>query len=102
MKFSLFENAALKKAEAEAKRLAGRLRGMSRSQIQALGVSGLMALGFTAEQAQAAIDVTTAVQGVTDAQTAILSVIAALMTLATTLFGIMMVYRFLNRKSGVH
>jgi len=71
--------------------------------LAALGtVTGLvtMAVG-TAQPANATIDVTTALSGVTDAQTAILAVIGALMTLATTLFGIMMVYKFLHKKSGV-
>lgn len=51
--------------------------------------------------ASAVVDITGALSGVTDAQTAILAVIGALMTLATTLFGIMMVYKFLHKKSGV-
>ena len=57
-------------------------------------------LALLASPAFATIDVTTALTGIADAQTAILAVIGALMTLATTLFGIMMVYRFLHRKSG--
>ena len=77
------------------------MKKVTYADVKRLGLSGLIALGLTAAQAQAAIDVTAAVGGVTDAQTAILAVIAALMTMATVLFGITMVYRFLNKKSGV-
>jgi hypothetical protein len=61
----------------------------------------VLAVGFASSPAFAVIDVVAATTGISDAQTAILSVIAGLMTLATTLFGIMMVYRFVSKKSGV-
>jgi len=51
--------------------------------------------------AHAVIDVSAATTGISDASVAILAVIAALMTLATTVYGIMMVYRFVSKKSGV-
>lgn len=62
--------------------------------------TGIALVGATTPS-YAVIDITAATGGVLDAQTAILAVIGALMTLATTLFGIMMVYRFLQKKSGV-
>jgi len=64
---------------------------------------GLFASVFSllAGSAFAVIDVTAATTGISDASTAILAVIAALMTLATTVYGIMMVYRFVSKKSGV-
>lgn len=62
----------------------------------------LMALGmtFAAASAQAAIDVTTVISGVTDAGVAITSVITALLALSVSLFGIVKVYRFVSSKSG--
>lgn len=57
--------------------------------------------GLFASPAFAVIDVSAATLGISDAQTAIMAVISGLMTLATALFGIMMVYRFVNKKSGV-
>lgn len=66
-----------------------------------IGRGVVLATSFAAFPAFAVIDVAAATTGISDAQTAILSVIAGLMTLATTLFGIMMVYRFVSKKSGV-
>lgn len=57
--------------------------------------------GFFATAAHAVIDVTAATGGVLDAQVAILSVIGALMTMATVAFGISKVLRFLEKRSGI-
>ena len=59
-------------------------------------------LSLFASPAFAVIDITAATTGIADAETAILAVIAALMAMATGLYGIMMVYRFVNKKSGVN
>jgi hypothetical protein len=50
--------------------------------------------------ASAVVDVTTVTAGITDAETALVTVIGALMALSVALFGITMVYRFVKRKSG--
>lgn len=77
-----------------------KIKGMTGAQIQAAGVTGLMALGLTAQQAQAAIDVTAATTGIADAATALGLVIAALMTLSVGIFGVTKVYRFISSKAG--
>lgn len=52
-------------------------------------------------QAQAAgIDTTAVLAGITDAQTAILAVIGALLALSTAVFGIAKIQRFVSRKAG--
>ena len=50
--------------------------------------------------ANAAIDITSVTGGVTDAGTAILAVIAALLALSVSIFGIVKVYRFVSSKAG--
>ena len=59
---------------------------------------GLLLGLFT--QSYAAIDVTAVTTGITDAQTALTTIIDALMALSVAIFGIVMVYRFVHRKSG--
>lgn len=63
---------------------------------------GLIAVGVLVATgaANAAIDVTAVTTGITDASTALISVIGALMALSVALFGITKVYRFISRKSG--
>lgn len=56
---------------------------------------------FITSVAYAAIDVTDALAGILEAQVAILAIIGALIVMATVLFGVTMVYRFLRRRSGV-
>lgn len=58
-------------------------------------VSSLFALN-----AHAAIDIAGVLLGITDAQTAIMSVIGALLALSVALFGIVKVYRFVSGKAG--
>ena len=48
----------------------------------------------------AAIDVTGVLSGITASQTAILTVIGALLALSVAIFGISKVYRFVSKKSG--
>ena len=55
---------------------------------------------FMAGQAMAAIDVTSVLTGITDAGTAIISVIGALLALSVSIFGIVKVYRFVSSKAG--
>lgn len=69
-------------------------------QIRTLGFSGLMALGFTAAQAQAAIDVSAATTGISDASTALVTLITAFITLSVTVLGISLVWKFLKRPAG--
>jgi hypothetical protein len=55
---------------------------------------------FFAVAANATIDITAVTTGITDAQTAVLAIIAALLALSIAIFGISMVYRFVHKKSG--
>lgn len=57
-------------------------------------------MSLVAAQAQAAVDVTAVISGITDAGVAIMSVITALMALSVSLFGIVKVYHFVSKKSG--
>lgn len=50
--------------------------------------------------AHAVIDVTAAVAGIADAGIAIGAVIAALLALSVTIFGVAKVYAFMKRKAG--
>lgn len=50
--------------------------------------------------AQAAIDTTAAVAGIADVGIALAAIIAALMAMALSIYGINAVYKFINRKSG--
>jgi hypothetical protein len=60
-----------------------------------------LALGFGAAlPAHAAIDITTATTGITDASVALLALLGALMALSATIFGVAKVYAFLKKKSG--
>lgn len=70
---------------------------MNRNIIKSLVVVGALS-AVTA--ANAAIDVKTATEGITDASTALLAVVGALMSLSVALFGITKVYAFIKRKSG--
>lgn len=62
---------------------------------------GISAAGFAAlvlsQGAQAAIDVTAATTGISDAQTAVLAVLAAMITMAAAIFGVRKVLRLLGR-----
>lgn len=51
----------------------------------------------TAQAANAAIDITAATGGVSDAQTAVLGVLAVMITMAAAIFGIKKVLGLLNR-----
>ncbi len=48
----------------------------------------------------AAIDTTAALAGVTDAQTALLALLAGFIGLSAAIFGVVKVYGFLKRKAG--
>lgn len=58
------------------------------------------ALSMMAMSAHAIIDITGVTTGISDAQTAITSVITALLALSVAIFGIVKVYRFVSSKSG--
>jgi len=64
-------------------------------------VAGVSLAGFGAlvlsTGAQAAIDITAATTGITDAQTAVLAVLAAMITMAAAIFGVKKVLRLLGR-----
>jgi hypothetical protein len=62
----------------------------------ALGLFAAMA----ATSAHAVIDIAGVLSGITEAQTAILSVIGALLALSVAIFGIVKVYRFVSSKAG--
>lgn len=59
-----------------------------------------MALGMFGAPAFAVIDIAAATAGVTEAQTAILSLIGALLALSVAIFGIVKVYNFVSKKAG--
>lgn len=65
-------------------------------------LQGMLAAGLiTASQfANAVIDVTAATTGIADAGVAIAAIVAALMAVSVTLFGLVKVYRFISKKSG--
>lgn len=48
----------------------------------------------------ATIDVTAVTTGITDAQTALSTIIAALLALSVAIYGIVLVYRFVKRRAG--
>lgn len=50
--------------------------------------------------AHAAIDITAATGGITEAGTALLSLLGALIALSASIFGVVKVYGFLSKKSG--
>lgn len=48
----------------------------------------------------AAIDITEATTGITDAKAGILAIIGALLALSTAIFGIVKIYNFISKKAG--
>ena len=58
------------------------------------------ALSMFGLAANAAIDVTAATTGIADAGLAILAVLAALLALSVSVYGVKKVYDFMSRKSG--
>jgi hypothetical protein len=58
-------------------------------------LAAVMALG--AGHANAAIDITAATAGITDANTAVLAVIAAMITMAVAVWGVKKVLKFFGR-----
>ncbi|MDP2144404.1 MAG: major capsid protein [Gallionella sp.] len=63
-------------------------------------VAVLVGLGLSVAEAQAAIDVTAVSTGISDAQTAILAILGALLTLSTAIYGLAAVQRFMKRRAG--
>lgn len=57
-------------------------------------------LSMLAIPAFAAVDVTAALAGVTDAQTALLALLGGMIALSAAIFGVAKVYGFLRRKAG--
>ena len=57
-------------------------------------------MGTTTTATAAAIDVSGVLSGIAASQTAILTVIGALLALSVAIFGISKVYRFVSKKSG--
>lgn len=65
------------------------------------GLVAVAVVGTAATQASAAgIDVTSVISGITDAGVAILSVIAALLAMSVSIFGLGKAYGFIKRKAG--
>jgi hypothetical protein len=58
------------------------------------------AVAMAATSAHAVIDIAGVLSGIGEAQTAILSVIGALLALSVAIFGIVKVYRFVSSKAG--
>lgn len=61
---------------------------------RAIGVTGAALTALVAGHANAAIDITAATAGITDASTAVLGVIAAMITMAVAVWGVKKVLRF--------
>jgi uncharacterized membrane protein YdbT with pleckstrin-like domain len=61
------------------------------------GIPLAAVFALAAGQAQAAIDITAATAGITDASTAVLGVIAAMITMAVAVWGVKKVLRFFGR-----
>lgn len=63
---------------------------------------GLAAVGVVASvtSANAAIDITAATTGISDASTALLALLGGLIALSATIFGVVKVYGFLSKKAG--
>jgi hypothetical protein len=77
------------------------LRGVSnlaRSRAASIGVClGTFAALVVSTGANAAIDITAATTGITDASTAVLAVIAAMITMAVAVWGVKKVLKFFGR-----
>jgi len=63
-------------------------------------VATTVVASVSAHAADGAIDVTGAVTGISQAQTAILAVIGALLAMSIAIFGLAKVYTFIKRKAG--
>jgi hypothetical protein len=72
---------------------------MNRNVIKGLALVGTLTVGAAAN-ATGTIDTTAVTGGISDAQTAILAVIAALTSLSVAIFGVAKVYGFIKRKAG--
>lgn len=59
-----------------------------------------MLASLVAQANAAGVDVTAVTTGITDAQTAIMSVIGALLALSVAVFGIAKIQRFVSKKAG--
>lgn len=67
--------------------------------VRKMGVAA--ALVFVTGIASAAgIDTTAVLLGITDAQTAVLAIITALLAMSTAIFGLAKVYAFVRRRAG--
>lgn len=65
-----------------------------------LGTLLAFMLSLLSLSARAAIDTATTIAGITDAQTAVLAIIGALLALSVAIFGVVKVYAFVKRKAG--
>lgn len=65
-------------------------------------IRGLVAVGVLVAlgQANAAIDITAATGGITDAGVALLALLGALIALSASIFGVVKVYGFLSKRAG--
>lgn len=68
--------------------------------IKSLAVAAVGAVSMMAMNAHAAIDITAATTGVTDAQAALVSLLGVFLGLSTTILGLTMVYKYIARKAG--
>jgi hypothetical protein len=73
------------------------MKSFTRNVVRVLAPLGL-AIGATLSHA--AIDITAATAGITDAGVAVLALLAALIALSASIFGVVKVYGFLRKKSG--
>lgn len=66
----------------------------------AFRVAAIPAALLASVPAMAAVDVTAALAGVTDASAALLSLLGAFIGLSAAIFGVVKVYGFLRKKAG--
>jgi len=65
-----------------------------------LALLAALATGLFAANANAVIDVTATTTGISDAAVALAAIIAALMALSVSIFGVVKVYKFISGKAG--
>jgi hypothetical protein len=73
----------------------------SKRNLRKLAAAGsALVVGMVAQSAHAAIDTTSTLAGITEAQTAVLAILGGLLAMSVAIFGIVKVYGFVKRKAG--
>lgn len=72
---------------------------MQKHLVRKLGAGAALLL-VTGWASAVGIDTTAVLSGITDAQTAVLAIITALLAMSTAIFGLAKVYAFVRRRAG--